>query len=37
MNKINLKGIHLPVKEEIYNPILKELKTFGINFKEVNY
>ena len=31
MNKINLKGIHLPVKEEIYNPILKELKTFGIN------
>ncbi len=37
MNKINLKGIHLPVKEEIYNPILKELKTFGIEFKEVNY
>ena len=37
MNKINLKGIHLPVKEEIYNPILKELKTFGIDFKEVNY
>ena len=37
MNKINLKGIHLPINEEIYNPILNELNTIGINFKEVIY
>lgn len=26
------KGVHIPVKEEIYNPVLKELTTFGISF-----
>ena len=37
MNKVNLKGVHLPIKKEIYNPILNELNSFGINFKEINY
>ncbi len=37
MNKVNLKGIHLPIKKEIYNPILNELNSLGINFKEINY
>ncbi len=32
--EISLKGLHLPVKKEIYEPILKELKQFGIQFKE---
>jgi len=32
--KIKLKGCHIPVSKELYLPILKELKTFGIEFKE---
>jgi len=31
---INLKGLHLPMKPEIYNPILKELEEYGIVFKD---
>lgn len=35
LNKqINLKGIHLPVQPEVYNPILKELEEFEIRFIE---
>lgn len=35
LNKqINLKGIHLPVQPEVYNPILKELEEFEIRFVE---
>jgi len=33
-NKISLKGIQIPVKKEIYHPILKELKTLGIEVIE---
>jgi saccharopine dehydrogenase-like NADP-dependent oxidoreductase len=32
--KINLKGVHIPVKKEIYEPVLKELVDFGIGFDE---
>lgn len=31
---INIPGVHIPVKKEIYLPILKELEMFGIVFKE---
>ena len=31
---IKLKGLHLPVRGEIYNPVLNELKKFGITFNE---
>ena len=33
-NKINLNGIQTPIISDIYNPVLKELKKFGINFEE---
>ena len=33
-NKINLNGIQTPINSDIYNPVLKELKKFGINFEE---
>ena len=32
--KIKLTGLQLPVKKEIYEPVLKELYEFGIEFKE---
>jgi len=32
--KIKEKGVHIPVRPEIYKPILKELKTMGISFTE---
>lgn len=32
--EIKLKGLQLPVKKEIYEPILKELQQFGIHFNE---
>jgi saccharopine dehydrogenase (NADP+, L-glutamate forming) len=32
--KINLKGVHIPVQPEIYNPILDELAELGIIFSE---
>jgi saccharopine dehydrogenase-like NADP-dependent oxidoreductase len=32
--KINLTGIYRPVVPEIYNPVLNELKTLGIEMKE---
>jgi saccharopine dehydrogenase (NADP+, L-glutamate forming) len=31
-NKLNLTGLHIPVKKEIYDPILKELESMGISF-----
>ena len=35
LNKIvKLKGLHLPVIPEIYEPVLQELQQFGIVFKE---
>lgn len=35
--KINPKGVVLPIEKEIYEPILEELKTFGISFEEKEY
>jgi len=32
--KIDLKGVHIPTKREIYLPILKELEKLGISMKE---
>jgi saccharopine dehydrogenase-like NADP-dependent oxidoreductase len=32
--KIKTPGVQLPTKEEVYLPILKELESFGIHFKE---
>lgn len=32
--KISLKGVHLPTSGEIYDPVLKELEEFGIEFRE---
>jgi saccharopine dehydrogenase (NAD+, L-glutamate forming) len=35
LNKeITSTGIQIPTKKEIYEPILKELQTFGVHFKE---
>jgi hypothetical protein len=31
---IRLKGLHIPVTEEIYGPVLAELQSHGIEFKE---
>jgi saccharopine dehydrogenase-like NADP-dependent oxidoreductase len=32
--KITLTGVHIPVKENIYKPVLEELETLGISFTE---
>ena len=32
--KITEPGVHIPIKKEIYEPILKELEEFGIKFTE---
>ncbi len=32
--KITTPGVQLPIKKEIYEPILKELEEYGIHFKE---
>ena len=31
---IQMKGVHIPIHKEIYNPVLKELESFGIHFNE---
>ena len=33
-NTIKLKGVELPIKREIYTPILNELEDYGIKFKD---
>ncbi|NIG56136.1 saccharopine dehydrogenase C-terminal domain-containing protein [Chitinophaga sp. Cy-1792] len=33
-DKVSLKGLHIPVMPEIYNPVLKELEEFDIRFEE---
>ncbi len=33
----NLSGVHIPVAEEVYIPILKELDALGISFKENHF
>ena len=32
--KIKLSGVQIPVMKEIYEPVLEELKSFGIDFVE---
>jgi len=32
--KINLKGVIIPIHKQIYEPVLNELKQYGINFKD---
>jgi len=32
--KISLKGLHIPVSQEIYEPVLAELEKMGIQFEE---
>jgi len=32
--KINLTGLHIPVIKEIYEPVLEELKNYGVEFVE---
>lgn len=32
--KINMKGVHIPISKEIYEPVLAELKKHGITFVE---
>lgn len=32
--KVKLKGVQVPVHQEIYDPVLSELKSLGINFTE---
>ena len=31
---VNLTGVHLPIHKEIYLPILEELETYGVLFKD---
>jgi saccharopine dehydrogenase-like NADP-dependent oxidoreductase len=32
--KIKTPGVQIPIRKEVYTPILKELAQFGISFKE---
>jgi saccharopine dehydrogenase-like NADP-dependent oxidoreductase len=32
--KIDLTGVHVPIRKEIYSPVLDELKTMGLDFIE---
>ncbi|GIZ07287.1 saccharopine dehydrogenase family protein [Flavobacterium sp. UMI-01] len=32
--KIKASGVQLPIQKEVYQPILKELEHYGVNFKE---
>lgn len=34
LGKINLSGLHIPVLPEIYEPVMQELKDFGISFAD---
>jgi saccharopine dehydrogenase (NADP+, L-glutamate forming) len=31
---IQLRGLHIPTKKEIYEPVLKELELHGIRFED---
>ena len=33
--KINTKGVHIPVMQQVYEPVLEELKEYGVEFQEV--
>ena len=32
LGKVSLTGVHIPVMAEIYEPVLEELKKYGIDF-----
>jgi len=32
--KIDSKGVHIPVMHEVYEPVLEELKEYGVEFKD---
>ena len=32
--KITTPGVQLPIRREVYEPILEQLKSYGIRFKE---
>jgi hypothetical protein len=32
--KITTPGVQLPIRKEVYQPILKELEEYGVVFKE---
>ena len=34
LDKINITGLHIPVIPEIYEPVMKELKEYGISFED---
>lgn len=34
LGNINLKGVCIPIHQEIYNPVMEELATLGVEFKE---
>jgi saccharopine dehydrogenase-like NADP-dependent oxidoreductase len=34
--KINLTGLHIPITADIYEPVLNELKEYGISFEELD-
>ncbi len=34
--KINLKGVHIPVTQDVYSTVLKDLEDFGVIFKETH-
>lgn len=34
LGNIELKGVHIPIYQEIYNPVMTELATLGVEFKE---
>ncbi len=35
--KFNLKGVHIPITKQIYEPVLKELETLGIKMDDKKY
>lgn len=35
--QFDIRGVHLPMKADIYEPVLEELKRHGIIFREVDY
>jgi len=35
LDKVDLKGLHIPVLPSIYNPVLKELEEHDIRFEEI--
>jgi len=34
LGKIKATGVNIPVMEEVYTPVLKELEDYGVVFKE---